>query len=197
MATNKMNRKPFLKQSVGVGTMAPSFPFSSTLLSNVEPSNQSDTLFKRLVQANDGQVAHFIETMERESRQGGNFRGVGHIFTVLAAAYCAPLSRYHQSDAVAGHLDRMSQFLLDQQGEDGTMNFGNLQSPPDTGFLLENLCAAAWVLEQRRSLALRSIKEKLKSFIIKAGEALVIGRVHTANHLSVICAALAQINELY
>src|SRR5690606_26246045 len=166
MAMNKIDRKTFLKQSVGLGAMATLFPFSSTLLSNVEPSNhQADTLFKRLVQANDGQVAHFIDTMERESRQGGNFRGVGHIFTVLAAAYCAPLSRYHQSDAVAGHLDRMSQFLLDQQGEDGTMNFGNLQSPPDTGFLLENLCAAAWVLEQNRSKALKAIKEKLKTFI--------------------------------
>src|SRR5690606_12946034 len=124
-------------------------------------------------------------------------RGVGRVFTVLTASYCAPLSKYHQSDAVVGHLDRLAQFLLDQQGEDGTMNFGNLQSPPDTGFLLENLCAAAWVLEQNRLKVLKQIKEKLKTFIIKAGEALVTGGVHTANHRWVICAALSQINELY
>lgn len=197
MATNKINRKTFLKQSVGLGAMATLFPFSSTLLSNVEPSNQSDTLFKRLVQANDGQVAHFIEAMERESQQGGNFRGVGRVFTVLAAAFCAPSSKYYQSDNVAGHLDRLSQFLLDQQGEDGTMNFGNLQSPPDTGFLLENMCAAVWVLEQNRSRTLKAIKEKVKTFILKAAEALVTGGVHTANHRWVICAALAQINDLY
>ena len=49
-------------------------------------------------------------------------------------------------------------------------------------------------INNRKDLQL--VKDKLKKFILRAGEALVTGGVHTPNHKWVISAALAKINAL-
>jgi hypothetical protein len=48
-----------------------------------------------------------------------------------------------------------------------------------------------------KSTPLNTIIEKIKTFILKTGEALTRGGVHTPNHRWVISAALARINKLY
>ncbi|TDD94284.1 hypothetical protein [Flavobacterium cellulosilyticum] len=74
---------------------------------------------------------------------------------------------------------------------------GNRQSPPDTAFVLEYICAAAVVLNVEKQKELQVLRDKFKIFIVKAGEAMITGGVHTPNHRWVVCAALANINALY
>jgi len=85
------------------------------------------------------------------------------------------------------------------QHPDGTIDLQttNFNSPPDTGFLVEVLCPALAVLNGLDGAGLQPIRDKLKRFILKAGEALTVGGIHTPNHRWVVCAALARIHALF
>jgi len=154
-----------------------------------------DDIFKIIIVANDKQVDGLIQTI---SLADFNFnRKVGFDFAALAASYCCKNSKYYQSEFIIPKLEIIIQGLQKYQTEDGTVNIGNLESPPDTAFLLEPLCAATHLLIKTNSVAASNAIAGIKSFILKAGDALVTGGVHTPNHRWVVCAALARINVLY
>lgn len=153
-----------------------------------------EDLLKRLAEANDRQVETLLKT---DLLRVGFSRKTGSDFSALAAAYSSPASKYHQSEAVVPVLETLTGLLAESQSEDGTANFGNLESPPDTAFLLELLTAGAFILQKNPSPALRKVNSAVKIFIVRAGEALTTGGVHTPNHRWVICSALARINALY
>ncbi len=115
----------------------------------------------------------------------------------LAAAFCAPESSLYKAGTLVAPMEKASRFLLDAQYPDGTVDSGNLQSPPDTGFVVEAVCPVLAVLRKTDSALTQRVKENLGKFIQAAGEALVTGGVHTPNHRWVICSALAQTNALF
>jgi hypothetical protein len=88
-------------------------------------------------------------------------------------------------------------FLLSAQSADGTVNAGNLESPPDTAFVMEILCPANIILLKEKDEKLITVLDGLKNVITRSGDALSKGGVHTPNHRWVICSALSQINFLY
>jgi hypothetical protein len=94
-------------------------------------------------------------------------------------------------------LEKGTRILLAAQHPDGTIDSGNLKSPPDTGFVLEHACASLAVLRQNQDGRLAAAGDNLKRFILAAGEAQATGGVHTPNHRWVVCAALARINSLF
>jgi hypothetical protein len=94
-------------------------------------------------------------------------------------------------------LELLAGAIVSQQTEDGTVNIANLESPPDTAFLVELLSAAAVILNRDHSPELQAATTTLKNFLLKAGEGLTTGGVHTPNHRWVVCAALARLNALY
>lgn len=171
-------------------------PFAQQLFSQTNKSARAvDTGFlQRLTQANDQQAARLLQT---DGAQSPFSRRTGYDLATLTAAYCAAGSTYHGSEAVVASLQKLTQQLLRVQAADGTVDIGNLESPPDTAFLLEPVCAAAYLLNQQSSAALQSVKSDLKTFILKAGDALTTGGVHTPNHRWVVSAALARIYTLY
>ena len=86
-------------------------------------------------------------------------------------------------------------FLIKYQKTDGTLDLGNLASPPDTAFILEPICVATVIIRKLIMPALSEVKTPLKDFISKAGETIRSSGVHTSNHR---CSAdLARINDLY
>lgn len=192
---SKIDRHTFLKQSLSISALAMVNPFGSDLFARAEYFTSEDDFYQLLVDANDNYVSILLKSISDEV--SGNNRGVGHNFAALSASYCAPTSQYYQKPILAEFMGKLCQFLLEYQHADGTMDFGNLQSPPDTGFLLEPLCAGTSVLMGNKSKALDDIKRDLKIFILKAGDGLTEGGVHTPNHRWVISSALAQINALY
>lgn len=188
-----MNRSDFLKHTASLGALAllPKFLLAQESLND---NGTDDTLMKRLVAANDAQVEKLLPT-DFDNRSFG--RKIAHDINTLTASYCSPGSRFYRNATIVAALQKLTQHLLKAQSEDGTVNAGNLESPPDTGFIVELLTAACTVLQKETAAELVTIKSNLKKFLLGTGEALAVGGVHTPNHRWVISAALARLNVLY
>lgn len=190
-----IKRSTFLKQSIKAGAfilLQPSILKASTTVHPFLP--QGEELMRRLVTANDAQVAKLLQT-DFDKRAFN--RRIAHDLNLLTASYCCQTSRYYKSALVLSPMQKLVQHLLTAQGPDGTVNVGNLESPPDTGFIVELVTAAATVLQKEASEAVSSLQNNLKTFLLRTGDALVVGGVHTPNHRWVVSAALARINALY
>ena len=193
---SKINRVEFLKMGAWVMLTPLCNGFLTQAMANTGKNHlNKDDILQRLLTANDNQVALLLESVNP-----GNLtfsRKTGYHIAVLSASYCSPGSTYYHNPLLASKLNLLIQFLADAQSEDGTVNIANLESPPDTAFLMEILSATAPILLKDNSKELSAINSDLKKIIVKAGDALSKGGVHTPNHRWVICAALSQINALY
>ena len=158
---------------------------------------QEDDFYTRIVKANDARVPALIESVNAASPRRAAVRRVAGDLQALAAAFCAPESSFHKAGSLVAPMEKASRFLLEAQHPDGTIDSGNLESPPDTGFVVEAVCPVLTVLRKTDSALTQNVKENLGKFILAAGEALVTGGVHTPNHRWVICSALAQTNALF
>lgn len=156
-------------------------------------------LIQKLILNNDANVKVIIqkEAINATTRLS-NFRPLATNIAVLSASVSHPKSVFYKSKIVVERLNQSADVLLKGQYSDGTVDAGgNRQSPPDTAFVLEWICSAATVLNDNKQKQLEDLRNKLKTFIQNAGEAMITGGVHTPNHRWVVCAALANINSLY
>jgi hypothetical protein len=169
------------------------FVQSLTAQSTTHP-DEGQQFFARLLKANNESVDRMLS-----QRQPGATRGVGRGANVaaLVAAYCAPESSYYKSSQLIPLMESGSAVFVAAQHPDGTLDAGNLNSPPDTGFVVEGLAATLAVLRQTNDPLLANTKDTLGKFLLAAGEALLTGGVHTPNHRWVISSALARINSLF
>ena len=193
---HKLNRTDFIKMTAATALL----PLWSRIAAQAEAGlgvkNFNDTeLLKKLNEANDKQVELLLRSVQPGNLKFG--RKIAYDFSVIAASYCSSGSGYYQSTSLVSKLLLLIQFLADSQSADGTVNVGNLESPPDTAFLMEILGAAAAILLQNKSAELSKVNEVMKNVLTLAGDGLAKGGVHTPNHRWVVCAALAQINVLY
>ncbi|WP_026998152.1 hypothetical protein [Flectobacillus major] len=187
-----ITRKTFLDQCLGLGTLATFAP----MLANAQYSRTSDGQFlSKIVQANNLEVSRLLSVFVTDITEIR--RRLGYDFANLAAAYCEPSSGYYQKEELVTAMSKIVRFILKAQQADGTLNLGNLASPPDTAFILEPLCIAATILNRHSTPILVEVKSMLNTFILKAGESLRLGGIHTPNHRWVVSAALAQINALF
>lgn len=192
----KISRSHFIKS----GTLASLAIISKNTFAETYNLNQMqktvDTAFLNLLsEVNDKQVKLLLESVKE-----GNLsfsRKTAYDIAALTAAWCYKESAYYHNEQLIAKLKILLQFLLDAQAADGTVNVGNLESPPDTAFVMEILCPANIVLLKEKDDKLADIIVMFKNIITKAGDALSKGGVHTPNHRWVICSALSQINYLY
>jgi DNA-binding transcriptional LysR family regulator len=78
------------------------------------------------------------------------------------------------------------------------LDAGNLDSPPDTAFVVEAMGAALLVARRRRNDTwLARMQEMLSQFLQRVGDGVVTGGIHTPNHRWVVCAALARLHALF
>ncbi len=185
-----MKRKEFIKQSAGAGL----FLFSG-LGQKVWATSSVSDLMKRLVEGNDRFIEGFLALGEAGPRQGG--RAYGYNFAKLAAAYCQPQSRYYHDSRLVKSLEQIAVHFNNILTPDGTMTAGNIESPPDTAFVMEPLCSGVHILNQSKQKELDKAKADIKIPIQRVGAALAVGGVHTPNHRWEVCSALAWINRLY
>jgi hypothetical protein len=188
-----IKRSDFLKLST---LAALSFTVHKTMAGVNNFNIEKDEIFlNKLAEANDKQVAILLGTVKKDNL---NFsRKTAYDIAILTASYCYKGSVYYQNQQLVEKIDLLVSFLTAAQTADGTVNVGNLESPPDTAFVMEILCPANVLLLKEKNASLNTINTQLKNIITKAGEALSKGGVHTPNHRWVICAALSQINALY
>jgi hypothetical protein len=192
----KINRNSFLKKSIGIGTsmvMLPLLGFPS--ISSLPKQASIAGLWARMVAANDVFIQDLMDKGAAANRHGG--RSNGYNFAMLSAGYACKDSQFHMNPLLIELLDKTTDNLIASQRPDGTINAGNLESPPDTAFIMEPVCAGVFILSEIEDVALIPLLVKVKSFVEKVGAALVVGGIHTPNHRWVLCHALARINHLY
>lgn len=114
----------------------------------------------------------------------------------LTASFVHPESRYRDDRALVERIRLAAGFLERSQSPQGNIDLliSNFNSPPDTGFVVHNVGTAAAIARRHGR---EEIARILQPFLVKAGAGMANGGVHTPNHRWVICAALAQIHELF
>ncbi|MFC9689303.1 hypothetical protein ACFTSF_12230 [Kribbella sp. NPDC056951] len=122
---------------------------------------------------------------------GSDPRQVGRELRRLVAGYVGE-SSYRHDPAVLELLRQLSGELAASQHADGTYDIGNLHSPPDTAFLVQDLCVV-WELLKDDD---QEIAATIHEILAKAGPVLASGGVHTPNHRWEVSAALARINHI-
>jgi hypothetical protein len=195
------SRRTFIGKTVA--TLAASSGVNS-LAAQAAGGGEGQEFFLRLLKSSNESVGRMLKEAQappqpRAGRGGGRGGGVGRGANVaaLVAAYCAPESAYYKSESLIPLMENATRAFVAAQNPDGTLDAGNLASPPDTGFVIEDMGASLAVLRQMEDPRLAQTKEQLSKFLLAAGEALVTGGIHTPNHRWVVCHALARINSLF
>lgn len=193
---NKIKRHTFLTQGLKAGGALLLAPYISLPAAGAGTAGTlQEDLMKRLLLANDKETDKLLASLQAGISSTG--RKIGFDFATLSAAYVSPGSAHYRSAAIEEALEKLLKLLASLQAADGTLNFGNLESPPDTAFLVEPMAAAASLLMKIDSPAALGINKIVKQFLVNCGTALSEGGVHTPNHRWLVCAALAGINVLY
>jgi hypothetical protein len=192
----EISRRGFVRDALGTAVAVAALP-GRTVAAVADAADNEDPYYRQLVKANNAYLPSLLNPGRGSRARFGGARGDGEAVEALAGAYCAPESTYFKSQAVLAVLDADADKLLAAQHADGTIDSGNLNSPPDTGFVVQTVCNALAVLRRMNLPELKSINDKLTKFVLAAGEALATGGIHTPNHRWVVSSALAQLNSLY
>lgn len=116
-----------------------------------------------------------------------------------ASGLFSPVSKYYRSKALLTSMDLAALYLVKTQHSDGTIDLlsTNFHSTPDTGFLVKRLTMAYKLIEQSGTEGADKMLPNLKTFLLRGGDALSVGGIHTPNHRWVVSAALTKLNELW
>ena len=160
-------------------------------------STVDENMMDQLVKGNDQSVERYLKIYKEPLRRQ-YYRYISDHFANLTASFCNSQSFYFKSPDVLTCLEDAIQKLLDVQYPNGTLDSGgNRQSPPDTAFVLESLCSAATILTNNSFSELVKLKNNLKNFLIRAGEGIRTGGVHTPNHRWAVSSALAGLYSIF
>lgn len=199
-----MNRRSFLVSSAAASSLAALAPRAAAAAPVPPPE------LARILADHDAAIPALLAKQERRPGHrwlGGimnefgihTVAGTNGFVAALAAAACAPGSKYFGSAALAEPMRLGLAYMLNAQHADGTVDYfaTNFHSTPDLAFILEGACPACALLRASPVPELAAVAEEYGKFIRRGGEALVAGGVHTPNHRWVVCAALAWVNSLY
>ena len=202
-----MERRKFVKTTGGIALSMPLVPMVG-LSNNGEAT--SDSVLKALVKVNDEKVQGWLTSQlldENHRWFGGspNRYGIPNATTTtsmvrcLSCALVSPGSDYYGSEELIMAITRATNYLLNVQYEDGTVDLHttNFHSTPDTAFRVEPLILSYDLLSKSSLSLLDEVLSNLERFLENAGKALTIGGIHTPNHRWVVCMALAHIHRLF
>jgi len=202
-----MNRREFVKKSAITFCAAPMLPFSGVTLNPVE---KMPFWLTELIKLNDTGLIT-LRTVQIKEIDNPDFGGIRDNFDILnphstaaliqsgSCAISSPSSRFYQSADLLNDMNLAALYLVKTQHTDGTIDLlsTNFHSTPDTGFLVKRLVMAYTLIEKSQTPEQKKLLENLKTFLLKAGEALIVGGIHTPNHRWVVSAALAQLYTLW
>jgi hypothetical protein len=207
-----MNRRDFLHYTGAASLISTGIISPTTLLATTPfpDFNNFDELLNKLVQLNDKQVVKI--TMQQNLDQNSKYFGgvhdswkiysphsTGELMKIFAIAYSQPASKYYQDVSLVEKMELAVKYLLKIQHPDGTIDLlsTNFHSTPDTGFVVEPLCAVFQLLTQMQRQEVENTLKLLEQFLKNAGEAFVVGGIHTPNHRWVVSMALSKLNALF
>ena len=160
-----------------------------------------------IVQTHDEKLKLALDSQatDRQSRWCGavpdpwglhHCHSVARLLRDAAAAFFHPQSMFHASKDLYERMKLAANFLERSQNAEGNIDLisTNFNSPPDTGFVVHNVATAAKLAQMSNDKAVLSLME---GFLRRAGRGMAKGGIHTPNHRWVVCAALAQIHDLF
>jgi hypothetical protein len=201
-----MKRRTFTKIS-GTSMLLPTLSIQNNLFG---VNKEVAALVSQLIQENDSQIPDKLVKQERDDNSPwyGGIRTDTEVFYPghaagfiknLSCSFVSQESDYYQSPELLNAMMLASAYLLNVQYRDGNIDLPstNFHSPPDTAFAVEPLCIAYALLDRIDSGKLDPLKHNLQNFLLQAGQSLLVGGIHTANHRWVVCMALARLNRLF
>jgi hypothetical protein len=193
-----MDRRDFLRTSLATSAGLIAAPAALTWLPSAAPANAApaaavdEGALSILVAAADELAASALG----QSIGSGSPRSQARTIRRLVAPFVSPRSRhYHRADFSRSIRDRL-QALAQQQHDNGTFTVGNIMSPPDTGFLIEDMGVMVSLLDADDHPRSAGDAQRVKRMMRRAGRGLVVGGVHTPNHRWKLASALARINHV-
>lgn len=198
MMSLEMNRREAI--ALGITSVA-------SLSLAAQAQTNGDVATSTLVHAHDERLGKLLhaQVIDPKSRWCGGIPDSWGIHTCSAAAgllrdgaaaYFHPQSGFHASKELFERMKLAAGFLVRSQNSEGYVDLPvtNFNSPPDTGFVVHSVAAAAKLAGMRQD---RNVLSLMEEFLRRAGRGLSKGGIHTPNHRWVVCAALAQINDLF
>ncbi|MFD8228822.1 hypothetical protein ACFV16_32325 [Streptomyces massasporeus] len=132
-----------------------------------------------------------------EEPTGVPHRALARRVKTLIAAYRSPESALHGSKQAVAAVMTHLRALRAAQTTTGLFAGGdNVQSPPDSGFTVNDVCDAH-VLAAGAGPELRDATAALADIADAASRSLLTGGVHTPNHRWELCAALARLHRSF
>ncbi len=210
-----MNRRTFIMKSGALVMLTPAATTLKPAFSGNYPHLSDNTSRKpswlvELIRINDGNIRDILpyRISDTSGQDYGGFKNNVEIVnphsteSFIRMAICAvtaPESLYYNDEELASQINDAILFLLKVQHDDGTIDLltTNFHSPPDTAFIVKRLVPPRKILMSSDVPGKSDLLNNLQLFLQKAGEALVIGGIHTPNHRWVVCSALAWLYTLW
>ncbi len=120
----------------------------------------------------------------------------GFLINACCAIACKESSLY-RSTSLLTDIEDAGKGLLSLQHSDGTVDLldTNFHSTPDTAFLVKRLTPPYVLFRDQKIPGSERALSLIEQFLKRAGEALIVGGLHTPNHRWVVCAALTSLFE--
>lgn len=156
-----------------------------------------DHEFVRAVAGAADRLAAPLAAGPDEEPTGVPHRALARRVKTLVAAYRSPDSALHGSrEAVAAATTHLRALRAAQTTTGLFAGGDNVQSPPDSGFTVNDVCDAH-VLVAGAGPELRGVTATLAEIAGAASGSLLTGGVHTPNHRWELCAALARLHRSF
>ncbi|HEY5784140.1 MAG TPA: twin-arginine translocation signal domain-containing protein, partial [Microlunatus sp.] len=164
------------------------------------PAVVDDRFLDTLTTINDLQVPNTLAGYQAQIDTLASPRALAQSAMRLVSAYVNPRGANHHDGAligIGGPVDRLLVALAERQNPSGLYDIGNLDSPPDTSFVIADLGLSYVLLAGDDQPATVGLRAQYAAIMRKAGTALAEGGVHTPNHRWEICKALAHLHHLW
>jgi hypothetical protein len=162
------------------------------------PPEQVDNRFlDALTTVNNLQIPGVLASYQEQIDSLASPRALAQSALRLVIAYVNPRGQNFHNPALLGPLDVLLDALADRQNPSGLYDIGNLDSPPDTSFVISDLGLGYDLLHQDAEPATIAAREKYAAIMQRSARSLAEGGVHTPNHRWEICKALAHLHHLW
>jgi hypothetical protein len=161
------------------------------------PEHVDNRFLDTLTKVNDLQIPTTLSSYQEQIDSLSSPRTLAQSALRLVSAYVNRRGQNHHSSALLGPLNDLLEALADRQNPSGLYDIGNLDSPPDTSFVISDLGLGYDLLRQDAQPATVAARERYAAILRRSARSLAEGGVHTPNHRWEICKALAHLNHLW
>lgn len=189
-----MQRRTFLAGSLTTLTVGALYPATAAGATDAGVAAVDEDFLAVLTKANQAQIPLVLGSLQNPS---DSVRAVARKARRLVSGYVWGKSSYHHDDSLVAPLLWLCEQLAARQHEDGLYDVGNLHSPPDSSFAIQDVCMVYGLLAEDNQSATTPHRAILEQVLRKAGPAIAAGGVHTPNHRWEVAAALARTHHLF